>query len=65
MAARIAAMEAGELLALTRHLRTWLAPGGEPSAPEVVERLVQMSTEELRELRQRLCARLAPATADA
>ena len=57
MVARIAAMAAGELLALTRHLRTRLTPGGD--APAVAERLVQLDAAELRELGQRLRARLA------
>ena len=57
-------MEAGELLALTRHLRTRLVPGEEPPAPAVADRIVQMSTEELRELGRRLCERLAPASAE-
>jgi hypothetical protein len=58
--AQIAAMEAGELLALTRHLRPRLVPSEEPPAAAVAERIVQMSAEELQELRQRLRARLAP-----
>ena len=62
--AQIAVMEAGELLALTRHLRPRLVPGEEPPASVVAERIVQMSTEELRELRQRLCERLAPESAE-
>jgi len=57
--AQIAAMEAGELLALTRHLRRRLVPSEEPPAPEVAERIVRMSAEELRELGQRLRERLA------
>jgi len=52
-------MEAGELLALTRHLRRRLVPSEEPPAPEVAERIVRMSAEELRELGQRLRERLA------
>jgi hypothetical protein len=56
---QIAAMEAGELLALTRHLRPRLVPGGEVPAPKVVERIVQMTAEELQDLGQRLRARLA------
>jgi hypothetical protein len=57
--AQIAAMEAGELLALTRHLRPRLVPSEEPPAAAVVERIVQLDAEELRELVQRLRARLA------
>ena len=57
--AQIAALEAGELLALVRHLRPRLAPGGEIPTPTVAERIMQMSAEELRELRQRLRERLA------
>ena len=57
--AQIAAMEAGELRALTRHLRPRLVPGGEVPAPKVVERIVQMTAEELQDLGQRLRARLA------
>ena len=54
--AQLAAMEAGELLALVRHLRPRLTPGGD--APAVAERIVPMSAEELRELQQRLHERL-------
>jgi hypothetical protein len=57
--AQIAAMEAGELLALPRHLRPRLVPGEEPPAPAVVERIVRMSAAELRELVRRLQERLA------
>jgi len=57
--AQVAAMEAGELLALTRHLRPRLVPGEEPRAPAVVERIVRMSAEDLRELVRRLRERLA------
>jgi hypothetical protein len=57
--AQIATMEAGELLALVRHLRTRLAPGGEGPAPAVVERIVQMDAAALRELVRRLQERLA------
>ena len=60
--AQLAAMEAGELLALARHLRPRLVPGGE--APAIAERLVWMSAAELRELGQRLRERLAPASAE-
>ena len=52
--AQRAAMEAGELLALARHLRPRLVPGEEPPAAAVAERIVQMDAAELRELRQRL-----------
>jgi hypothetical protein len=57
--AQIAALEAGELLALTRHLRPRLVSDGEVPAPEVAERIVRMSAEELGELGQRLQERLA------
>ena len=62
--AQIAAMEAGELLALAHHLRPRLVPGEAPPAAAVAERIVQMDAAELRELRQRLCERLAPASAE-
>ena len=62
--AQIAAMAAGELLALARHLRPRLLPGEEAPAPEVAERIVQMSAEELRELERRLRERLVPASAE-
>ena len=52
--AQIAALEAGALLALTRHLRPRLVPGEAPPAAAVAERLVQMRGAELRELGQRL-----------
>ena len=58
--AQIAAMEPGELLALTRHLRPRLVPGEELPVAAVAERIVQISAEELGELRQRLRERLAP-----
>lgn len=64
VAAQLAALEAGELLVLTRHLRPRLAPGGEVPAPEVGERLVQMNAAELRELARRLRERRAPAAAE-
>ena len=57
--AQIAAMEAGELLALARHLRTRLAPGGEVPAPAVVKRIVQLDAAELQELVRRLQERRA------
>ena len=59
MVVQIAALEAGELLALARHLRPRLVPGGEAPAPEVAEHIVQMNAAALRELRQRLRERLA------
>ena len=62
--AQIAAMEAGELLALTRHLRPRLVPGEEPPAPAVAEGIVQMGAAELRELARRQQERLAPAAAE-
>jgi hypothetical protein len=62
--AQIAAMAAGELLALARHLRPRLVPGEEPPAAAVAERIVQMSAEELRELERRLRERLVPASAE-
>ena len=57
--AQIAAMEAGELLALARHLRPRLVPGEEPPSPVVAEQIVRMSAAELQELGQRLRERLA------
>ena len=60
--AEIAVMEAGELLALARHLRPRLVPREEPPAPAVAERLVAMSAEELLELGRRLQERLAAET---
>jgi hypothetical protein len=62
---QVAALEAGELLALVRHLRPRVVPGEEPPAAAVAERLVQMSAEELRELERRLRERLVPASAEA
>jgi antitoxin (DNA-binding transcriptional repressor) of toxin-antitoxin stability system len=61
--AQIAAMEAGEQLALTRHRRPRLVPSAEPPAAAVAEHIVQMSAEELRELERRLRERLVPASA--
>ena len=52
--AQIAAMEAGESLALVHHLRPRLVPDGEVPAPEVAERIVRMSAEELGQLGQRV-----------
>ena len=62
--AQIAQLEAGELLALVRHLRPRLVPGEEPPAPVMAERLVQMDAAELREPARRLQERLAPASAE-
>jgi hypothetical protein len=59
VAAQIAAMEAGALLALARHLRPRLVPSEEPPASAVAERIVQMDAAELQELVQRLRARRA------
>jgi hypothetical protein len=64
VAAQLAALAPGELLALTRHLRPRLVPGEEPPAPAAAEGMVQMDAVELRELGQRLRARLAPASAE-
>jgi len=63
--AQIAAMEAGERLALVRHLRPRLVPSAEPPAAAVAERLVRMDAAELGELWRRLRERLAPASAEA
>jgi len=52
--APLAALEAGELLALARPLRPRLVPGEEPPAPAVAECIVQMGAEELGELVWRL-----------
>ena len=62
--AQIAALEAGELLALARHLRPRLVPAEEPPAAAVAARIVQMDAAELWELGRRLGARLAPASAE-
>ena len=62
--AQLAALEAGELLALTRPLRPRLVPGEAAPAPEVAECIVQMDAAKLRELRQRLRERLTPASAE-
>jgi hypothetical protein len=59
LVAQIAALEAGELLALARHLRPRLVPSEEPPAAAVVERIVQMDTAALGELGRRLRERLA------
>lgn len=63
--AQLAALEAGELLALARHLRPRLVPGEEPPAPAVAERIVQMDAAALRELRQRLREQRAMEPAEA
>ena len=57
--AQLAAMAAGELLALARQRRTRLVPREEPPAPVVAEQIVRMSAAELQELGQRLRERLA------
>jgi hypothetical protein len=62
--AQIAALEAGELLALARHFRPRLVPSEEPPASAVAERLVQMDAAELRELGQRRRERLPPVSAE-
>jgi hypothetical protein len=64
VAAQLAAMAAGELLALTRHLRPRLVPSEEPPAAAVAERLVPRDAAALRELGQRRRERLAPASAE-
>jgi len=62
--AQTAALDAGELLALARHLRPRLVPGEAAPAPEVAECIVQMDAAKLRALRQRLRERLTPASAE-
>jgi len=57
--AQIAALAAGELLALVRHLRPRLVPGEAAPAPEVAECIVQLDAAALRELVRRLQERLA------
>jgi len=52
--AQIAAMEAGESLALVHHLRPRLVPSEELPTRAVAERLVQLDAAELRELVRRL-----------
>jgi hypothetical protein len=59
VAAQLAAMEPGELLALTRHRRPRLVPGEEPPAAAVAERIVRLAAAELRELGRRLQERRA------
>ena len=61
VAAQLAVLEPGELLALTRHRRPRLLPSEEPPAAAAAARLVEMSAAELRALGQRLQARLAAA----
>lgn len=56
---QLAQLDAAALLALARHLRPRLAPGGDMPTPAVAERIVRMSAAELRTLGQRLRARLA------
>jgi hypothetical protein len=63
MAAQLAALAPGELLALTRHLRPRLVPDEAPPVPAVAEHIVQMDAAELRELGRRLQERRAPAAA--
>ena len=58
--APLAALAAGELLALVRHLRPRLGPGAEPPAAVVAERIMRMAAAERRELGRRLQERLAP-----
>jgi len=60
--AQVAALAAGELLALARHLRPRLVPGEETPAATVAERIVQMSAAALRELVRRLQDRCAAET---
>ena len=57
--AQLAALKAGELLALARHLRTRLVPSAAPPAAAVAERLVQTDAAALRELGRRLQERRA------
>jgi hypothetical protein len=54
VAAQLAALEAEELLALTRHLRPRLVPGEEPPAPAAAEGVAQMDAAALRALARRL-----------
>jgi len=60
VAAQLASLQHGELLALVRHLRPRLVPGEEPPAAAVAERIVRMRAEELqglvRGLRERRAA---------
>jgi len=63
--AQLAALAAGALLALTRHLRPRRVPGEEPPASVVAERLVPMDAAALQELGRRLQERRALASAEA
>jgi hypothetical protein len=63
--APLAALAAGELLALARHLRPRLVPSAEPPAAAVAERLVQLAAAALRELGQRLQERRAAESVEA
>ena len=62
--AQLAALAAGERLALARHRRPRLVPGEAPPAAAVAERIVQMDAAELRELVRRLHERRAAASAE-
>ena len=62
--AQLAALEVGELLALTRHLRPRLVPSEAPPAAAVAERLGQRAAAAPRELGQRLRERLAAASVE-
>jgi len=62
--AQVAAMEAGELLALARHLRPRRVPGEAPPVAAVAERIVQMDAAALQELVRRLQERRAAASAE-
>ncbi|MBI3300924.1 MAG: hypothetical protein HYZ72_02440 [Deltaproteobacteria bacterium] len=62
MVTQLAALKAGELLALTRHLRPRLVPSEKPPAPAVAARLVRMDAAALRELGQSLREQLAAET---
>jgi len=59
VAAQLAAMEAGELLALTRHLRPRLVPSEEPPAAAGAEHRGQLDAAARRELGRRRRERLA------
>jgi len=63
--APIAALEAGELLALARHLRPRRVPSEEPLASAVAERIVRMSAAELQGLVRGLRERLAAESVEA
>jgi len=62
---QLAQLDAAALLALARHLRTRLAPGGDIPTPAVAERIVRMSAEELQELGRGLRERLAAESVEA